>query len=492
MDLELQERYGPFINGRFEESVGPVFEAGNASTGEHLAFIARCGEAEIDAAVRAAHSAFPAWKALGVEQRSQLLHRLADAIEADAERLAQIDARDVGRRLFETRIDQFIVVRHLRYFASVIVAHEDFGRPIDGGYLMAKREPLGVCGQIIPWNAPAIMTAMKLAPALAAGNTIVLKPDEKASLSTLELGRHLAAILPAGVVNIVPGLGEEAGAALTAHRGVQKLAFTGSTEIGKIVGAVAAGRLVPATLELGGKSPVIVFPDIENIDDVVDNVTFGAIFANGQACFAGTRLFIHADIYDVFIDKLKAAFERATVGAPLDEATIVSCLVSPEQGERVLDYIALGRSEGATVITGGSRVMIAGHAHGYFIEPTIFEASNQMRVAREEIFGPVLCVIKWDDYDTVIDEANDTPYGLAAGIYTANLHNAMQTADRLQAGSVWINKYFNLADGSPYGGYRESGLGREFCRETLHAYSQLKSITVQTRTDPAWFVPSAT
>lgn len=489
MDLQLRKSYGAFINNEHQLPSGLSFPAINAATGQHLAEIARCGKKEIDTAVLAAEAAFPAWKALGFEERAGMLHRLADLIECDAERLAQIDARDIGRRLFETRIDQAIAARHFRYFASVILAHEDFGRPIQGGHLIAKREPLGVCGQIIPWNAPAIMVAMKLAPALAAGNTVVLKPDEKASLSTLELGRHIASIFPPGVVNIVPGLGAEAGAALIAHPKVRKLAFTGSTEVGKIVGGAAAERLIPATLELGGKSPNIVFPDIERIDEVVDNVTFGSIFANGQACFAGTRLFLHSDIYDIFLEKLIASFRRAKVGDPLADSTIVSCLVTPEQGERVLNYLDIGRDEGARLVYGGGRVTVPGNEYGYFIEPTILEVKNEMRVAQEEIFGPVLSVIKWDNYESMLSEANDTRYGLAAGIYSSGLHNALNAADRLNAGSIWINRFFNLVEGSPYGGYNDSGLGREFCRDTLNAYSQLKSITVQTSTDAAWFVP---
>jgi aldehyde dehydrogenase (NAD+) len=490
MDLQIRSFYGAFINGEMDEESHRRFAATNPATGEHLAEIARCGAAEIDRAVSAADAAFPAWKALSYEERASCLHKLADAIEADAERLAQIDARDIGRRLFETRYDQAVAVRHYRYFASVILALEDFGRPIPGGYLMAKREALGVCGQIIPWNVPAIMTAFKLAPALAAGNTVVLKPDENASLSTLELCRHFAKILPPGVVNVVPGFGEEAGAALTAHPRVSKLSFTGSTDVGRIIGAAAAERIVPVTLELGGKSPNIVFPDIEDMDAVIDNATFAAVYCNGQSCLAGTRLFVHADIYDAFSNKLADAFSRLKVGGPLADDTTISCLVSEEQGERVLGYIGIGHQGGAKLLAGGQRVKVQDHEHGYFIQPTLFEATNEMRIAQEEIFGPVLSLIKWDDYETMIAEANDTRYGLASGIYTSNLRNALDTADRLSAGSVWINRYFNLADGAPFGGFKDSGLGREFCRETLNAYTQLKSITVQTSVAPPWYVPS--
>jgi len=487
MDLQLRPFYGAFINGQTDGESPHRFAAINPATGEHLADIARCGAAEIDRAVRAAEGAFQGWKALSYEERSRLLHKLADAIEADAERLAQIDSRDIGRRLFETRYDQAVAVRHYRYFASVLMAHEDFGKPIPGGYLSARREPLGVCGQIIPWNVPAIMVAFKLAPALAAGNTVVLKPDENASLSTLELCRHFAELLPPGVVNVVPGFGEEAGAALTAHPKVHKLSFTGSTEVGRLIGTAAARRIVPATLELGGKSPNIVFPDIDDIDAVVDNATFAAVYCNGQSCLAGTRLFVHADIYDTFAEKLATSFSRLKVGGPLADDTTISCLVSEEQGNRVLKYIGLGHEEGAKLLAGGRRLEIDGNEHGYFIEPTLFEATNQMQIAQDEIFGPVLSMIKWSDYETMIQEANDTRYGLASGIYTSDLRNAFDTAERLEAGSVWINRYFNLADGAPFGGYKESGLGREFCRETLNAYTQLKSITVQTSVPPPWY-----
>lgn len=489
MNTGLQSAYGALINGVHEVCTQQHFEARDAATGSLLAQVSRCNENAVERAVNAAHAAFSGWRDLGQQRRAVLINQLADAIEADAERLAQIDARDVGRCISEVRKDYAIAVRHYRYFASIILAHEDSGRPIDGGYSMAKREPLGVCGQIIPWNAPAIMAAFKLAPALVAGNTVVLKPDENASLSTLELGKHIARLLPPGVVNIVPGFGSEVGAALTRNKKVRKLSFTGSTEVGKTVAGVAADRLVPVTLELGGKSANIVFPDVEDLDAVVDNATFAAIHNNGQSCLAGTRLFVHADIFEAFSQKLVQSFKRITVGSPLDEQTRVSCLVSARQGERVLEYIRIGLEEGAQLLAGGERTVIPGCEHGYFIEPTLFLATNAMRIAQEEIFGPVLCLIKWDDPEQMIEQANATEYGLAAGIYTANLKNALDTADRLEAGSVWINRYSNITDGTAFGGYKSSGIGREFCRETLNAYTQIKTITLQTEVPSPWFSP---
>lgn len=485
--MTLDKAYGPLINGVFELDGVDIHPVTSPSTGEILAELHYCHERDVERAVLAAEAAFPAWKALGQQVRASLVLQLADVLENDLERMAQIDALDVGRCISEVRRDYQTAVRHYRYFAAVVMGHEDSGRSIADGYSLAKREPLGVCGQIIPWNAPAIMAAFKLAPALVTGNTVVLKADENASLSTLELGKMIANIFPAGVVNIITGLGHVAGAALTSNRKVRKLSFTGSTEVGKLVAKAAAERLVPVTLELGGKSSNIVFPDIEDMDAVVDNVTFAAIHNNGQSCLAGTRLFVHADIYDRFSTRLVASFERVRIGSPLAEQSRISCLVSEKQGERVLAYIQTGLEEGATLLTGGKRRVVTGCEHGYFIEPTIFAAKNDMRICQEEIFGPVLTLIKWSDYDEMITQANDSEYGLASGIYTRSLKNAMETADRLEAGSVWINRYSNISDGTAFGGYKNSGIGREFCKETLNAYTQIKTITLQTELPAAWF-----
>jgi aldehyde dehydrogenase (NAD+) len=486
-DLGLSDVYGPFIDNEFVPVAGATFAAKNAATGERIADVARCGAKEIDAAVMAATKAFPGWKATSPEERSALLLKLAASLEEDSGRLSMIDSMDIGRRLFETGLDHFFAVSQYRYFAAAVITHEGYGRPIPNGYMMAKREPYGVCGQIIPWNVPAIMAAFKIAPAVAAGNTVVLKPDENASLSTLELCKHIAKIFPPGVINVVPGLGEEAGAALTAHPGVAKLAFTGSGEVGRIVSRAGSERLVPVSLELGGKSPNIIFPDVEDIDAIVDNALFASMYCNGQSCLAGTRLFIHDDIYDTIMERMVAGLKRTKIGSPIDKTTVLSGLVSEKQGKRVLNYIDIGKKEGAKLVAGGNRVEVDGCEAGYFIEPTIFEAKNNMRIAQEEIFGPVLSVMRWTDYEQMISDANDVRYGLAAGLYTTNLKNAMDTADRLQAGSIWINNYFNLASGSPFGGFKESGIGSEYCHETLNMYSHLKAITVQTKPNPPWF-----
>ncbi|WP_248767285.1 MULTISPECIES: aldehyde dehydrogenase family protein [unclassified Pseudomonas] len=489
MSLLLKTDYPAYIDGQLVRT-SMTFPAVNASTGEHLASIARCTAAEVDLAVRAAHRAQKEWKLTSFEQRSALLNQLADELEKAAPRLAAIDAADVGRRIGEVLTDYHIAVAQYRYFAGAILTHEGLGRPIPNGYLIAKREPVGVVGQIIPWNVPAIMVALKVAPAVAAGNTVVLKPDENASLSTLEFAELAGRILPAGVINVVPGFGAEVGSAITAHPDIAKLAFTGSPEIGRVIGCAGAQRLVPVSLELGGKSPNIVFPDIADIDAVVDNVLFAAMYCNGQSCLAGTRLFIHDDIYTNFIDKLANAVSRLTVGDPMSEATRVSGLINRKQGERVLNYIEAGKEEKARLLVGGQRVIVPGNEYGYFIQPTVFEATNQMRIAQEEIFGPVLSVIRWNDYDTLLEQANDVRYGLACGIYTSNLGNAMKTADALETGNVWINHYFNLNSGAPFGGVKESGIGREHCHETLNQYSHLKSITIQNDVIAPWFAPA--
>ncbi|GGO99485.1 aldehyde dehydrogenase family protein [Wenjunlia tyrosinilytica] len=483
----FDSHYLPLINGRFTAFSEETFPASNAATGEELATITRSGKAEVDAAVAAAKAAFAGWAATPAAERAKLLLKVADWLEENTERLVQIDARDIGRTVFELPQDYRQAIGQYRFFAAAILTHDGWNNVVPGGWAIAKREPYGVVGQIIPWNVPSIMVSFKLAPALAAGNTVVLKPDENASLSTLELAKYLAEIFPPGVVNVVPGFGEEAGEALTAHPDVAKLAFTGSTEVGKIIAHAGASRLAPVSLELGGKSPNIVFPDIEDMDAVVDNTTFAATFCNGQSCLAGTRLFVHDDIYTEFMAKLTDAFRSIRIGSPLDPATRLGCLVSSKQGERVMKYIESGRSE-ARLVTGGERVEVADSQAGWFIAPTIFETGNKTTIAQEEIFGPVLSVIRWNDFDTMIHEANDIPYGLASGVYTSSLRNAMRTADRLQAGQVWVNQYVNLVDGSPFGGYKASGLGREVSKETLHMYTQLKSVMLAEQVPPPFYV----
>lgn len=488
MDLALDAVYGAFIDNQFVVRPGAeTFAATDPATGAHLADLVRGTAEDVEAAVTAARRAFPAWAATTAEERSRLLNKLADALEADMPRHARIDAHDIGRRLYETTYDQMVAIGQYRYFAGAILTFEGLSRSLPNGLFATRHEPLGVCALVVPWNVPTIMAACKIAPALAAGNTVVLKPDENASLSTLELAKKIAAIFPPGVVNVVPGFGPEAGQALIHHPGVRKISFTGSTEVGRLMAQAGADALLPVTLELGGKSPNIVFPDIENIDAVVDNAAFAAMYCNGQSCLAGTRLFLHDAIFDEFIDRLTAKLSTARIGGQFEENVTLTCLVSGKQGQRVMDYIEQGKTE-AKLLHGGGRAQVAGHDHGWFIEPTVFEATNDMRISREEIFGPVLSVIRWNDYETMIAQANDSDYGLASGIYTSAIGKALETAKRLEAGSVWVNQYFNLGSGTPFGGYKQSGLGREFSHETLKAFSQVKSIALAAEVPPPFYI----
>ncbi|WHY85772.1 aldehyde dehydrogenase family protein [Neobacillus novalis] len=476
-EIKFDEKYGPFINGEIVEPANGYIDAVNAATGEVLAQIGRGGKEDIDRAVKAARAAFPSWANTTIEHRSALLSKIADVIEENQDRLKLIECMDTGRALHEFDLDYQLVISQFRYFAAAIITYyEGASRPVQNGYLLTKKEPLGVCGQIIPWNVPMIMTAAKVAPALAAGNTVVLKPAEDACLSVMEFAKLLADILPKGVVNVVPGIGGEAGQALIDHPDTDKLTFTGSVGVGRLVGRAAGDKIVPVTLELGGKSAHIVFPDVD-IDPAVENATLGYTFFNGESCVLGSRLFIHDDIYDEFIEKLIERAKEIKIGPPTDRSTRLASLINEKQGKRVLDYFEIAKNEGAKILYGGNRVTVPGYEHGYFIEPTIIEADHKMRIAQEEIFGPAVTVTRWKDVDEVIKMANDVEYGLAAGIMTKDLERALDTANKLEAGSVWINQYFNFQTGAPFGGYKNSGVGREHNKEALDAYSQSKTIT---------------
>ena len=483
-DITFDDKYGPFINGEIVEAADGYIDAVNAATGEVLAQIGRGGKDDIDRAVKAARAAFPGWAETPIEQRSALLNKVADVLEENQDRLKMIECMDTGRALHEFDLDYQLAIYQFRYFAGAVLTHyEGESRPVQNGYLMTKKEPLGVCAQIIPWNVPMIMTAFKLAPAIAAGNTVVLKPAEDACLSVIELGKLLADVLPKGVVNIVPGLGTEAGQSLIDHPDIDKLAFTGSVNVGRLVGKTAGERILPVTLELGGKAPHIVFPDV-NIDAAVENATLGYTFFNGESCILGTRLLVHDDIYDEFVEKLIERAKQVKIGPPTERSTRLASIINEKQGKRVLNYFDIARKEGAKILYGGNRVTVSGHEHGYFIEPTIIEAEPNMRIAQEEIFGPAATVTRWSDVEEVIKVANDVEYGLAAGIMTEDLENGLEVANRIEAGSVWINSYFNFQSGAPFGGFKNSGVGREYSKEALDAYSQSKSIVAAFKLPP--------
>ena len=458
------------------------FETLNPSTGEVLAELAEAGAAEVDAAVDAARRAFedPAWRNLDAADRGQLLWRIADALEAHGEELKRLEVLDNGKPLNEVRFDLQQTVDAFRYYAGWTTKLAGDTLPVRGNVLnYTLREPLGVVGAIIPWNFPMNMAAWKVAPALACGNTVVLKPAELTPLTALEIGAvALEAGLPPGALNIVTGPGTVAGAALVRHPQVDKIAFTGSTEVGKTIMREAADTLKKVSLELGGKSPNIVFEDADV--EAAARGAFTAIFYNaGQTCTAGSRLLVHASVRDALLEKLVDRASKMTPAEPLDPKRRMGPLISAGQLERVMGYIEQGRKEGATLLTGGERALYQGEQRGFWLQPTIFgDVRAEHTIACEEIFGPVLSVLSFEDEDEAVALANQTIYGLAAGIWTRDVKRAHRMARRIEAGTVWINTYHPLDSASPFGGYKQSGYGRELGEQALDLYTQTKSVWV--------------
>lgn len=470
------------INNRWVSSEsGETFATVNPSTGEEICRVAAADAPDVNKAVAAARNAFEhgPWRRMNASERGLLLLRLADLIERHADELAQLEALDNGKPVsVARRVDVAKSIACYRYFAGWADKIQGKTIPIDGDYFCYTRhEPIGVVGQIIPWNYPMLMQAWKLAPALATGNTVVLKPAEQTPLSALRVGELIVeAGFPEGVVNLVPGFGPTAGAALANHMDVDKIAFTGSTETGRLIlEAAARSNLKKVTLELGGKSPNIIFHDTD-LDEAVEGAHLGTFSNQGQVCCAGTRVFVEEKIYDQFLEKTVARARKRVVGDPFDPRTEQGPQVDQEQFDRVTGYIEAGVSEGATLASGGKRL----GERGYFIEPTVFaDVQDEMKIAREEIFGPVMSVIPFKDLDEVIARANRTIYGLAAGVWTRDIKKAHAIANSVRAGTVWVNCYNVLDTRAPFGGFKQSGTGRELGEYGLQQYTEVKTVTIK-------------
>ncbi len=475
------------IKGQWVESASSkTFTVFNPASGKVLAQVAEGDREDINRAVVAARNAFErgAWSKMTSSHRGQLLWKLADLIERNADELALLETLDNGKPIRYSRtIDVPQATDHFRYFAGWASKLEGNTIPVSIPNMLTYtlREPLGVVGQIIPWNFPLQMAAWKLAPALACGNTVILKPAEQTPLTALRLGELICeAGFPAGVVNIVPGFGSTAGASLVEHPDVDKIAFTGSTEVGKKILRSSADNLKKVTLELGGKSPNIIFPDAD-LPSAIQGALRAIFFNQGQVCTAGSRLFVHTSVYDQVVNGLSEAASKMKQGAGIDPTTELGPLVSQEQLERVLGYIEIGKREGAIVTTGGARPDPE-QLPGYFMQPTVFErASDEMVIAREEIFGPVVVVQPFEDVREVVTRANKSIYGLAAGVWTSDVKKVHKVAEMLKAGVIWANTYNVFDAAAPFGGYKQSGYGREMGHAVLDAYTQIKTVWVNLR-----------
>jgi len=459
---------------------GQTFPTLNPATGETLTEVARAGAEDVDRAVAAARTAMDKgpWASMDGAARGQLLWKLGERMLAETQALAELETRDSGKTIRDTSGgDVPGAARCFQYFAGWADKIQGDVNPVSGPFLnYTRREPVGVVGAIIPWNFPILMAAWKLGPALAAGNTVVLKPAEQTPLTAIRLGELALEVgFPPGVVNVLPGFGEEAGAALVRHPGVNKIAFTGSTEVGKLIQREAAATLKRVTLELGGKSPNIVFADAD-LEQAVRGALTGIFYNQGQVCTAGSRLLLERSVHDAFLAKLLDGASKMQPGDPLSPKSRMGPLVSQQQLERVLGYVAKGKAEGARLEVGGERV----GDKGYFVPPTVFTGvTNDMTIAREEIFGPVLSVIPFDDVADATRIANDTIYGLAAAVWTRDVGKAHAVAHAIQAGTVWINTYMNSQNASPFGGYKQSGVGRELGSSFIEHYTELKSVWVR-------------
>ena len=463
----------------YQPKSGKTFETINPANEEILALAAEGDKADVDEAVKAARKAYEEgkWSKMGPHERARYLLKIGDLIEQNADELATLETLNNGIGISTARGMAAGAAETFRYYAGWATKIYGETNPSDRSmFNYTLREPVGVCGQIIPWNGPIAMFAWKIAPALACGNVSIIKPAEQTPLTALRLGELiLEAGIPEGVVNIITGFGETAGAAIASHPDIDKVAFTGSTEVGKLILQASAGNLKRVSLELGGKSPNIIFPDA-NLEQAVPTSLFGFTMLSGQVCCAGTRVFVQRDFHDEFVDALTKYASNTKAGDPLDPKTTVGPLVSKEQFERVKGYLDIGKKEGAHTQLGGE----VRTGKGYFVDPTIFTGvKNDMRIAREEIFGPVASVIPFKDENDAVLQGNDTTYGLAAAVWTNDVSRAHKVARALKAGTVWVNCYNNIDPISPFGGYKQSGIGRELGKHSIELYTQIKSVYVK-------------
>ncbi|XP_075532198.1 aldehyde dehydrogenase, mitochondrial-like [Dermacentor variabilis] len=471
-----------FINNDFVDSVaGKTFPTINPSTGAKIADIQEGEKEDVDKAVKAARAAFARgseWRTMDASKRGRLILRLADLMEENLDYIASLETLDNGKPFMSAVGDTMAAIATIRYFAGFADKVHGKTIPMDGNtFAYTRREPVGVIGQIIPWNVPLLMLSWKLGPALAMGNTVVVKPAEQTPLTALLVASYVAeAGFPPGVVNVVPGYGETAGAAISSHPDVDKVAFTGSTEVGRLVlQASGQSNLKKVSLELGGKSPLIIFPDADL--DLAANLAHEAVFWNqGEICCAATRAYVHTDVYDQFVAKAVELAKKRVVGDPFDERCTQGAQIDETQLDRILGYIEIGQNEGAKLRCGGRRL----GTRGFFVQPTVFaDVEDDMTIAREEIFGPVQSIFKFNTIDEVIERANATNYGLAAGVITKDLNTATIVAHALEAGIVWINTYFEMGPHTPFGGYKMSGIGREMGEDGIMEYTEVKSVVTR-------------
>ncbi|MBL8659211.1 MAG: aldehyde dehydrogenase [Rhodospirillales bacterium] len=493
--IVIRPKYDNFIGGAWTPPArGQYFTNPTPVTGLPLCEVARSTAEDIEAALDAAHAAKAGWGATAPAERAIILNKIADRMEERLEILAMVETLDNGKPIRETKAaDIPLAIDHFRYFAGCIRAQEGSVCEIDATtYAYHYHEPLGVVGQIIPWNFPILMATWKLAPALAAGNCVVLKPAEQTPMSIMVMMDLIGDLLPPGVVNVVNGFGVEAGKPLASNKRIAKVAFTGETTTGRLIMQYAAENIIPVTLELGGKSPNIFFADVMAEDDAFfDKVLEGfAMFAlnQGEVCTCPSRALIHESIYDRFMERAIARVRSVKQGHPLDPTTMLGAQASNDQLEKILSYIDIGKAEGAKVLTGGKRASLDGElSKGYYVEPTVFEGENRMRVFQEEIFGPVVSVAKFKDEDEAVEMANDTLYGLGAGVWTRDGNRAFRVGRAVQAGRVWTNCYHLYPAHAAFGGYKQSGIGRENHKMMLDHYQQTKNLLVSYSANPLGF-----